>query len=74
MATSADKLTQSDDDDSTWSARTWKVFAVRKISIAAHRSMAQAINLRVARTNGWPWSAHGCAAGESTARSRVRKV
>ena len=51
LVTRADKLTKSEYDETTWSARTWKPVAVHKISVAAHRSMpyeiAHTINLRV---------------------------
>ena len=36
----SNKLTSSEYDETTWSARTWKTFTRQKLSVALHRAVA----------------------------------
>ena len=39
----ANKLTASEYDETTWSARTWTAFATQRLSVAVQRSAAQEV-------------------------------
>ena len=39
----ANKLTASECDGTTWSARTWTAFATQRLSVAVQRSAAQEV-------------------------------
>ena len=39
----ANKLTASEYDETTWSARTWMAFAMQRLSVAVHLSAAQEV-------------------------------
>ena len=39
------KLSASEYDETTWSARTWLTFAMQRISVAVHKAVAREVSM-----------------------------